>query len=145
MSKTTTAPFSIADIEAQVATEETVDFEPTLPDGITPSGAIFKIKSDLAPSVDARLKEMLDQMKRQDQLRAAQAAKARPGEVIESTDTQDVFGRRLIAVRIAGWNLPDEFNEANLLKVLKGWTGLGAQILEKSAELARFTPTSSKV
>ena len=136
--------FSIADMEAQVASEETFEFEPLLPDGVTPSGVTFKLKSDLAPSVDARLKDLLCQMKRREQLRAAAASKSRPGEVTEDYGEMDVMGRRMIAARIAGWSMADEFTEANVLRVLKVWTGLSDQIIGKTADLARFTPASPK-
>jgi hypothetical protein len=52
------------------------------------------------------------------------------------------FGRKLIAVRVAGWNMPDEFTEANVMALLRYWDGLGNQILAKTAEAARFTPAS---
>lgn len=138
------ATFSIADIVGQVATEETYPFEPMLPDGLTPSGVTFYLKSDLAPSVDGQIKDLLADMRRKEQMRAAQAAKSRPGQVTEDYDELDVAGRKLIATRIAGWTLKDEFTTANVLTVLKLWQGLGEQILAKSAELARFTPASSK-
>ena len=138
------AAFSIADLKAKVATEEIVKFEPLLPDGVTPSGVTFDLKSDLAPSVDARLKELIDQNTRKEQLRGAQAAKSRPGEIITPVDETATLARRMVAARIAGWTLSDEFTEANALTVLQYWVGLGDQILAKTADLARFTPTSPK-
>lgn len=137
-------PFSLADIKAQVANEDTFDFEPLLP-SLEPSGIILKLKSDLAPSVDGRLKELIDANTRKQQLMAAQAEKARPGEApIASVEDMSAFGRKLIAVRVAGWNMPDEFTEANVMALLRYWDGLGNQILAKTAEAARFTPDSPK-
>ena len=137
-------PFSLADIKAQVANEDTFDFEPLLPN-LEPSGIILKLKSDLAPSVDGRLKELIDANTRKQQLMAAQAEKARPGEApIASVEDMSAFGRKLIAVRVAGWNMPDEFTEANVMALLRYWDGLGNQILAKTAEAARFTPDSPK-
>ena len=137
-------PFSLADIKAQVANEDTFDFEPLLP-SLEPSGIILKLKSDLAPSVDRRLKELIDANTRKQQLMAAQAEKARPGEApIASVEDMSAFGRKLIAVRVAGWNMPDEFTEANVMALLRYWDGLGNQILAKTAEAARFTPDSPK-
>jgi hypothetical protein len=135
-------PFSLADIKAQVANEDTFDFEPLLP-SLEPSGIVLKLKSDLAPSVDARLKDLIDANARKQQLMAAQAEKARPGEAPMSTvEDMSNFGRKLIAVRVAGWNMPDEFTEANVMALLRYWDGLGNQILAKTAEAARFTPAS---
>ena len=135
--------FSIADIEAQVMVEETFPFEPLLPN-LEPSGIIFQLKSDLAPSVEGKIKQLLDGHTRKDQLKAAQAARSRPGEVINTVDEQAVLGRKLVAARIDGWSMADEFNETNVQRVLKAWVGLSEQILAKSAELARFTMTSPK-
>lgn len=137
-------PFSIADIKAQVAHEETFDFEPLLP-SLEPSGVTLKLKSDLAPSVDARLKALIDGNTKKQQLMAAQAEKARPGEApFTPVDDMATFGRKLIAVRVAGWNMPDEFSEAAAIELLRYWVGLGEQILAATADAARFTPDSPK-
>jgi len=144
MTKATVAPFSLADIEGQVATEATYEFEPLLPN-LKPSGVLFQLKSDLAPSVQNALTDMMDTDRKKEHFRAAQNQKARP-ESVQLTPVNELsdFGRKAIAIRIAGWNLPDEFNEATVLRVLKAWSGLGDQILAKTAELASFTPASSK-
>lgn len=138
------SPFSIADMKAKVANEDTFDFEPLLP-SLEPSGVVLKLKSDLAPSVDARLKELIDANTRKQQLMAMQAEKSRPGEApIASVDDMANFGRKLIAVRVAGWNMPDAFSESAVIELLRYWDGLGNQILAKTADAARFTPDSPK-
>lgn len=138
------SPFSIADMKAKVANEDTFDFEPLLP-SLEPSGVVLKLKSDLAPSVDARLKELIDANTRKQQLMAMQAEKSRPGEApIASVDDMSNFGRKLIAVRVAGWNMPDTFSESAVIELLRYWDGLGNQILAKTADAARFTPDSPK-
>lgn len=145
MTKDTKAPFTLADMKAQVATEETFEFEPTFPD-LKPSGIILKLKSDLAPSVQTALKAMAEADRKKDHLRAAQNAKARPESVIlQSIDEIAEFGRKGVAVRIAGWSLDEEFTPANVDDLIKHWKGLDAQILAKSAELASFTVASPKV
>lgn len=142
---TKTAPaFSISDFKAAVATEASADFEPLLADG-SPSGLVLQVKSDLAPSVHGRLMEMMDAFRDADTLRAAQAAKARPGHApVEKTASIVRNSHRMAAVRVCGWNAKDEFSEAALIDLFAHWPDLVAQVLAKSAELASFTPTSPK-
>jgi len=143
MTKISTPEISLDDIEAEVATEDTQDFEPALVDG-TPSGIILFVKSELAPSVAAELERMSDNQRRKAAMAAAQASKSRPGEVYEkSADVMAAF-RKAVLLRVAGWRgVKQEFSEENLNRLLKLQPGFCSQIIEKSGEMGRFTPASS--
>lgn len=140
---TKTADISIADIEAQVATDTAVPFEPLTARG-EPCGITFDVLSDQAPSVFEKVAKLEDGRRQKEQLIAAQARGSRPGHapIITSEDAANHY-RRLVACRVSGWSLKDAFNEANLIRVFKVQPTWADQILAKAIELGNFTPTSS--
>lgn len=138
----TKTAISLADIEAKVAVDTPVDFEPDDASG-NPSGIVLEVLSDQSPIVQERLRKLIQGQRKKDALLAVQQEKSRPGEVLADVAEQADYGRKLVAARLHGWKgVAEEFNEANAVKLLKLIPHFGPLILRKAEELGGFTVAS---
>jgi hypothetical protein len=136
--------FSLADLEAKVYDDTPQPLDMFMPDG-KDSGVTLLILSDQAPSVRRQMEKLLDDERRAEQFRAAQARVARPGnEPIASVAETVERQHKLVALRVAGWTrgLTDPVTQENKLRLLKVAPGFVDQILGKAREMADFTPAS---
>jgi hypothetical protein len=136
------AKLSLASIAATVANTEAVPFVPLLAD-FTPSTVTLFVYSDQHPKVQARVNELEDGRRRAEQLLAAQAMKARPGQIISKTEDEQEHYSRMVAARIAGWEgIEDPFSDANAIRLFQLIPDWSSQVLNKAKELGRFTKAS---
>lgn len=137
-------PISLAEVAAKVTDDTPVPFEPFFPDG-SRSGITLYLRSDQSKHVQDGIFAIMNEGRRQEQIQAEKARRARPGEVFTPMEDDVGTSRKLAALRIAGWEgLTDPYSEANAIRLLKLIPNFTAQILRKADELASFTRTSAK-
>jgi hypothetical protein len=136
---------TFADIEAQTAGDIPVEFEPFDKNG-DPSGVILLILSDQSPTVQRGIIALTNAERQREQVNAAKARGARPGEVFTKVEDDRDHTLKLTALRIAGWkgDLDEPYSPENAVRLLKLIPGWVSQVLNRSAELGGFTATSSK-
>jgi hypothetical protein len=131
---------SLADLELN---EAGVPVEMIDDDG-SATGILIEVLASNLDSVNARQNALEDERRRKAAVRAAKAAKSRQEDAGESAEETAEYVRRAAAVRVSGWNLADEFTEANVVKLFKLRPKFALQVLDASNETSRFTKGSPK-
>jgi hypothetical protein len=141
----TKTKLTFAAIEAQTAVDTPVEFEPMDFDG-NPSGIVLLVLSDQCQTVQDGIIRLSNAERQREQVTAAKARGARPGEVYSKVEDERDHTLKLTALRIAGWkgDLEEPYSQENAVKLLRLIPGFVGQVLNKSAQLGGFTTTSSR-
>jgi hypothetical protein len=141
MTKTT---LSLADLNTRKASETPFVFEYILPDG-SGSGIKLKVLGAQSPAVVKATSDLVNERRRKDAVRAAEAGPGRVAEQITPVEEDIEFGQRTAATRLVGWEgIAEEWSADNALQLCRDNPEVAAQVLAQSNKLSNFTSASPK-
>jgi hypothetical protein len=141
MATTKAAGISLADLDARSTSEVPFEFEYILPNG-EGSGVTFKVLGSQSPTVVAEVNKLLDARRRKEAAAEITARSSRNPAAFTPISEDIDFSQRVIAARLKGWSLDDEFTPENALKLVRSNQHIADQISEVSNDLGNFMKVS---
>ena len=133
-----TSGVSLAALDARKASEEAHEFEYTLSDG-TKTGIFLSVLGTHSHAVTAKTNEMINERRRVEAAREAQAVMDRTLDTFTPFETEVEFSQRLAAVRIVGWRgIDEDFTPDLALKLCQINPDVAAQVMARSNNLGNF-------
>lgn len=135
---------SLASLNSRKASETPYKFELLEADG-SASGVIVHVIGGQSRTVADETNRLVNERRRQEAIRAADAPANRPGDAITPVEDDIAFGQRLAAVRLVGWEgIEEAFSPAGALELCQINPDYAAQITTQSNRLANFISASPK-
>lgn len=139
----TGAGVSLASLDARTASETPFRFEYILPNG-EGSGVFLHVLGPQSPKVTAEVNRLLNERRRKEAMREAQRrVNNRRGEDFDPVEDDIVFGHRLAAVRLVGWEgITEPYTVELALQLITSNQHIADQVAEQSGALENFMKTS---
>lgn len=134
---------SLASLDARKASAAAFEFEYIGPDGAG-TGIMLKVIGAQSAEVTEGTNRLVNERRRQEAIRAAEATASRPGDAIIPVEDDIAFGQRLSAMRLVGWDgIADPWSAENALLLCQSNPDIASQVLAQSNKLGNFIKASS--
>ena len=142
MTKINGTGVSLASLNARAASETPYTFNYVGPDGIE-SGLRLSVLGGQSATVQSAVNALINARRREEAVQAAEANAARPGDAITPVESDILFGQRLAAVRLVGWEgIDEEWTPDLALLLCQTNADIAAEVLKQSNKLGNFTKAS---
>jgi hypothetical protein len=142
MTKINGTGVSLASLDARKASETPYLFEYVGPDGVE-SGIRLGVLGGQSSTVTKATNLLLNERRRQEAIRDAEANAARPGDNITPVESDILFGQRLAAIRLVAWEgIDEDCTPENALLLCQTNADIAAEVLKQSNKIGNFTKAS---
>ena len=139
-----TPAVSLASLNARKAGETPFAFNLIGPDG-KETEIVLKVLGAQSDAVTRLTSQLINTRRREEAERAAQASSNRPGDAITPVEDDVVFGQRLAAVRLVGWEgIEEPWSPDLALQLCQMNSDIAAQVTAQSNKTANFINASPK-